>query len=187
MILSSLLGNSTSSDRMSQIELDYQELRKEMINTLQRHEFMYLATSEGDYVTNRAIRIITDDLKIWIMTSINSRKFKQTMSNPSVALAAGNLQIEGEAVLKLQVMDEQNTRFHEVYKEKYPKAYKVNSGIYFNLSDMVVLEIFPSRLTLFKTKGPLSETYYEILDTLKKEAYRVMALDINNAPIYNES
>ena len=171
---------------MSQIKLDYEKLRIEMIILLQNHEFMYLATTDGDQVTNRAIRIITDDLTIWVMTSINSRKFRQILVNPQVAFAAGNLQILGEVVRRHQVLDEENKRYHEVYKERYPEAYEVNSEVYFNFSDMVVLEIIPFRITLFKTKGPIDETFYEILDLEERQAYRVMALDINNAPIYKQ-
>lgn len=170
---------------MSQIKIDYNQFKEEIVTLLQKQEFMYMATTDGDKVSNRAIRVITDDLIIWIMTSTNSRKFKQILVNPHVAFASANMQIDGEVVRKHQVLDEANDRFHEVYKERYPKAYDLNSKVYFKYSDMVVLEIFPTRFTLFKTKGPIDETFYEILDLEKKEAYRVMALDTQSAPIYH--
>lgn len=42
------------------------------------------------------------------------------MANPYEAIVAGNLQIEGVALLKGHPLDEENTVFIETYKETRP-------------------------------------------------------------------
>ena len=171
---------------MSQTKLHYDDLKQEIIKELQKHEFGYLATSEKDHVTNRMIRIIADGLTIWSFTGQENRKYKQIMANPNIAFAVGNLQIEGVAALKGHVLDEANATYHSVYREKYPESYEHNYATYFQLPEIRLMEFSPRRLVLFKTKGPISETYYDILDTVKKEAHRVMVTDIKTAPSYTE-
>ena len=85
---------------MSQIELSYEDLKQEMIKEIQKHELVFLATSERELVTNRMVRLVSNGLSFFFLTNVNSRKYKQIMANPNVAIAAGGLQIEGMASLK---------------------------------------------------------------------------------------
>lgn len=72
---------------MSQIELSYEDTKQKMIEEIQKHTRMYLATSEGEFVTVRRMGPIPDGLTIRFLTDINSRKYKHIMHNSQVALS----------------------------------------------------------------------------------------------------
>jgi len=82
---------------MSQIELSYEYLRQDMIEEIKKYHLGFLASSEADFVTVRQMQLIINGLTIYCHTGIYRRKYKQIMANPQVAIAAGNLQIEGIA------------------------------------------------------------------------------------------
>ena len=104
---------------MSQIELSYEEMKQKVIKDIQKHPRLYLATSEGEFVTVRRMGFVSDGLKIWFVTDLESRKYKQIMANPKVAIAGGDdLQIEGVASLKGHPFDE--PEFIKAYKETQP-------------------------------------------------------------------
>jgi general stress protein 26 len=167
---------------MTQIELSYEDLKQEMIKEIRKYEFGFLATSEGVHVTVREIRCIPSGLTIYCFTDQRSRKWKQIMANPNVAIAFCNhrvpkrgLQIEGVASLKGQPLDKENINFIKAYKETQPEAYERSSKRHFiGLPNLRVIEIVP-RIVAFSVQGSTaSETYIEILDVAKGEAYRVM-------------
>jgi len=182
--------------RMSQIELSYEDLKQEMIKEIQKYEFGFLATSEGEYVTAREIRCVPNGLTIYCITDRRSRKYKQIMANPNVAIAYGNhrvpfrgLQIEGVASLKGQPIDEENAEFIKAYQEKQPDAYERSSRRHFQgRPNLSVIEVVPRRITLSVQGDTASETYFDILDTVKEEANRVMVNIGDNieAPAYRE-
>jgi len=111
--------------RMSQIELSYEDMKQEMIKEIQKHPHGYLATSEGEFVTVRRMGLVSDGLTIWCLTSEQTRKYKQIMANPNVAIAAGDyLQIEGVASLKGHPRDEENSVFIKAFREQLPDRYE---------------------------------------------------------------
>ena len=75
---------------MSQIEVPYEEAKQQIIDEIQKNAKGYLATSEGDLVTVRRMGLISSGLTIWCITTDNSRKVKQIIANPNVAIAAGD-------------------------------------------------------------------------------------------------
>ena len=177
---------------MSQIELSYEDAKQEMIREIQKHQFGVLATSEGEFVTAREIRCVPNGLTIHCFTNRNSRKYKQIMANPNVAIAYGNhwipcrgLQIEGVASLKGHPLDEENAVFIKAYQETQPDAYERSSQRHFvrTRPDIRVIEVVPRKITLCVQGDTASESYTVILDTVKEEANRVMTY---KAPAYNE-
>ena len=110
---------------MSQVEIPFEETKQRMIEEIQKHHQMYLATSMGDYVTVRRMGPVPDGLTIWFQTAVNSRKYEQLIKNSNVALAAGDdLQIEGVASLRGHPMDEKNSDFIKVFKSNRPEMYE---------------------------------------------------------------
>ena len=107
---------------MGQIEVSYDETRERIAQEIRKYPRLYLATSEGDLVTVRHMLIVSEGLKIWLMTDKKTRKCKQIAGNPNVAIAGPELQIEGVASLKGHPMDEENSDFISAFQELRPAA-----------------------------------------------------------------
>jgi general stress protein 26 len=167
---------------MRQIELDYEEQKQNFIEELGKlgSEGLYqrgiLATSEDGHVTARRMRIIADGLKLYFVTDRGTRKCDQILANPNVAVVAGFVQIEGVASLKGHPFDEPD--FIKAYKATQPDFYeKWRSGTNVTRErDLVVIEISPNRIALFKYGDPASGTERGIyvLNVAKKEAHRLV-------------
>jgi len=85
---------------MSQYEVSYAELKKEIEDELVKLRLGFLATSENDYVRNGAVFMVSNGLTIYVFTFLASRKFQQMKANPNVGFSVSTLQIEGLATLK---------------------------------------------------------------------------------------
>jgi general stress protein 26 len=167
--------NSMNERRiMSQIELSYEDLKQEVISEIQKHERMVLATSEGEFVTARTMRCVPNGLNIYNLTNRNSRKYEQITANPKVALAYGNLQIEGVASLKGHPVDKENVRFIETFQEKQPDAYeRWSQRGHFQNPDVMLIEVAPRRIALYKEGALPSESCIDVLDISNKKAYKL--------------
>ena len=91
---------------MSQYEVSYSKLKKEIEDELAIIRLGYLATSENDYVRNGAVLMVSDGLTIYVFTFLKSRKYQQMKANPNVGFSVSTLQIEGVASLKGHPLDE---------------------------------------------------------------------------------
>lgn len=173
---------------MSQIELSYEDMKQEMIKEIQKHQFVVLATSEGESVTARSMLLISNGLKIFFMTNPNYRKYNQIMANPNVAIAAGNLQIEGVASLKGHPLDEENAEYIKAFKDTQPDFYERSTRVNFKRPDVRVIEVVPKRIALYTSGDMVSgaEPYIDILNTVKEEAHRVTRSAASDAPAYRE-
>jgi len=179
---------------MSQIELSYEDTKKKVIEEIQKHSRMYLATSQGDTVTVRRMGPVPDGMTIWFLTDMDSRKYKQMMTNPKVALAAGDdLQIEGVASLKGHPLDEGNSDYIKVFRENRPDMYERSSrsGRILQRPSTRLIEVTPRRVALNVWTAnwdlePDFQPYMFILNTEKEEAYRVKSLELSGAPAYRE-
>ena len=156
---------------MSQIELSYEDLKQEMIREIKKHEFGFLATSDGDFVTVREIRCVPSGLTIYCFTNRNSRKYKQIITNPNVAIAYGNhrvpnrgLQMEGVVSLKGHPLDEENIIFLKAYQETQPEAYERSMRRHFvrTRPDLRVIEVVPRKISMFVQGDTASETFFDI-------------------------
>ncbi|MFY9174217.1 MAG: pyridoxamine 5'-phosphate oxidase family protein [Peptococcia bacterium] len=128
------------------MELNYQEMERELIDLLNQHNLWVLATSSNDKVTARTMSIVNIGLRILMQTGNNSEKYEQIMQNPQVALCRDNIQIEGVARIIGHPLEERNADFIKLYKAKHDIAYE----LYSHLEDEVVIEILPSKITLWK-------------------------------------
>ena len=160
--------------RMEKIELSYEDLRYVMLNELKQHERMVLSTSEGEFVTSRTVRCISYGLTIYILTNQNSRKYKQILANPNVALADGNLQIEGVASLKGHPLKDDNATFIEFLQKELPEVYEYWSHRHFNYQGLGLIEVAPRRMALFKGGVFTSETSIYVLNIGEEKAYKLI-------------
>lgn len=175
---------------MGQIELPYEKLKREMINEIQKHEWVDLATSEGNFVTTRRMRLVSSGLTLWCFTDVNSRKVTQILANPNVAANVGFVQIEGEAKVKGHPLDEENADFIKTYRETQPKNYETSTTgqISRRRPNARVIEISPRRIALWKTSlfEPEPAPGLYILMVEKKKAYRITDLAFKESPAYTE-
>jgi general stress protein 26 len=159
---------------MEQIELLYEDLRYEILNELKQHERMVLSTSEGIFVTSRTVRCIPHGLTIYILTNQNSRKYKQIEANPNVALADGNLQIEGVASLKGHPLKNDSATFIEFIKKELPDVYEYWYHRHFHYQGLGLIEVAPRRIALFKGGVFPSETSIYVLDIGNEKACKLI-------------
>jgi general stress protein 26 len=175
-----------------QIELPYEEYKKKVIEELRKHKTGVLATSDGSTVSAREMVFIYDELTIYCRSEGLFRKFKQIEVNPNVAIAAGNIQIEGVATVKGHPLDETNTKFIQLYKEQIPQAYEVACRDYFPRSDCSLIAISPNKITLYIGGSPAESAgysfsgYFDILNVKKRTAHRVSIWDVDESSAYNE-
>jgi len=184
---------------MKQVEIPYDALKQDFINELSKlgSEGLYqrgiLATSKGDYVTARRMRFVSNGLTVYCFTDRGSRKCKQVMANPNVAVVAGFVQIEGVASLRGHPLDD--PEFLEIYKESQPNNYETwRAGPTVNNErDLVLIEIAPKRIAMLKYGDPASgiERGLYLLNVARGEAYRLfdvisMKSDPSEAPAYFE-
>jgi len=166
---------------MSQIEVPYDEMKQKVVEYIERHPYIYLATSEDSNVTVRRMGFINDGLKIWMVTDEESRKYKQITSNPKIAIASGgDLQLEGIAKLKGHPMEEKNSDYIEVFKKKRPEMYKrvSRSGRNLQRPGTRLIEATPKRIALnfFSIEWDKEKDYRPytlLLDTEYEKAYKL--------------
>jgi len=184
---------------MKQVEIPYEALKQDFINELSKlgseglHQRGILATSDGDYVTARRMRFVSNGLTVYCYTDRGTRKCKQIKANPNVAVVAGFIQIEGVASFKGHPFDE--TEFLKVYQETQHEAYESwRAGPYVTHErDMVLIEVVPKRIAWSRYADPESgvERGLYILNVAKGEAHRIvdiisMQSDPSEAPAYLE-
>ena len=128
------------------MEIDYEALKQEVIEFLDKHKILVLATCADHRVTARAMSCVNRGLTIYFQTGTTSVKFKQFEHNPNVALCAGNVQIEGVAKIRKHSLDPSNTEFIEAYKKHHLGSFKAYSHLKIN----VVIEAEPRLITLWK-------------------------------------
>ena len=164
--------------------IPYEKLEKRFMEELGKigDEGLYkrgiLATSSDGKVIARRMRMVADGLDIYCYADPKSRKVQQIRANSNVAVVAGFIQIEGTASLRGYPMDESNIAFVEAFKSKMPKVYENSRA---HRKGLELIKVVPSKITL-ATLG--KQSFYEILDVEKREAYRVPARDLYDHPAY---
>ena len=164
---------------MSLTELSFEELKQELIDELKQQPTGALATSDGEDVTARFMGLFSDGLTIYCFAFQTSRKCRQISVNPNVSIATGNLQIDGTATLG-HPLDEENTRFVEIYKERMPEYFKIAESVHFPKKSERVIEITPRRISKFNNGN------FDILNIPKEKAHKIEFFSAYTAPEYHE-
>ena len=172
---------------MSQEKISYEELEKEIIEIIRNRPLKIIATSSGDSVTAREVRFISDGLNMFFLTDNRSRKYEQIKTNPNVAVAVGNLQIEAITKTKDQPLKE--SEFLELFQETQPDRYiEWSKSGHFTNPNMRVMEVSPKRIALYinRTVDEKTKTYLEILNISCGEAFRLRPSDYLIAQAYRK-
>jgi len=160
---------------MSPTQLDYEKLKQQVQKQLGKHKHGVLATAEGDFVTARQIMFICDGLTMTFITTNTTRKYKQIVVNPKVAVAIGNMQIEGVASIKGRTSDNDNAWFLKIFEEMEPDIYEGHRDECLNPeTPWRVIEIAPKRIALFVSP----DNYLDVLDVDEKTATRYLGREL---------
>jgi hypothetical protein len=165
---------------MRQIELSYKELEQEFIKDLENlgsedigSERGIIATSKDDHVTARRMRLLSNGLNLYGWTHQNSRKSEQINSNPKVSVVVEYIQIDGVGSVKGHPTDE--PEFLDLIRMKLPHRYEKLVKNWSARSEVVVIEVLPKRIALFKYPDPAAgiERGIYTLNVDEKKAYRL--------------
>ncbi|MFA7673969.1 MAG: pyridoxamine 5'-phosphate oxidase family protein [Clostridia bacterium] len=98
---------------------EFEQLKDEIVNIIEREKSITLATSVNNKVTARTMSHVNEDLTIYFQTSGSSEKIKQIEQNPNIALAVANIQIEAIVRNCGHPLGSHNKTFIEKYKENF--------------------------------------------------------------------
>ena len=146
--------------------IDYNELKKETFEILEKNKHIVLATCLNDEPTARTVSHIILDNKIYFQTDIKFDKCMQIEENNNVALCLDNYQIEGTAKILEHPLNEKNERFLNKFKQVHENSFKE----YSTLEDEVVIEINPIFIKIWKYID--NKPYIEYLNIIDKVAIR---------------
>ncbi|MCL2056561.1 MAG: pyridoxamine 5'-phosphate oxidase family protein [Oscillospiraceae bacterium] len=145
-------------------QLDFDEAAGQIISVLQKEKHIVLATSSGGKVTARTMSHVNHGLTVYFQTGSASEKFGQIKSNPNIAFAVNNLQIE--AVGEICGHPSKTPVFIGLYKEKHPSSYEK----YTDLEDEVLIKASIVKAIFYKYIDGMP--CREIVDVAGKKAYR---------------
>lgn len=152
------------------MQLDFDVLKSETIEQIDKNKLMVFATSTGDRVTARMMSVINHGLNIYFQTSVNSTKYQQLIKNPHVALCIGNMQIEGTAKIMGHPTEV------PYFADNYPKSHLNSFKTYSSLSCSRVVEVQPTSVTYWKYDEQ-GQPYRDFLDLLNEKAWRELYLE----------
>lgn len=112
---------------------------KRMFEQLGNSKIMALATAWNDKVSVRNVSCVFYDNKIYFKTDQNFRKTKQLLENPHVAMCWDGVQVEGIAVNKGLVVEEEGRRFEQAYRKYLWGSYNA----YSHTDTEILIEVTP--------------------------------------------
>lgn len=155
------------------LELDFSEVKNEIISTLTKNRNISLATSLNDRVTTRNVQYINVDLDIYFTSWGFNKKIKQIEGNPNVALHQMGIQIEGVAEILRWPLDEKSKNVEDKFAAKYKWFSKLSGQ-----RDAVMVKITTKKLVNFKTIDGVF--FLQNIDLENKKAYQMRLTDKEN-------
>lgn len=119
--------------------MNFEAAVQKMFEMLGNSKIMALATSKNDHVFVRNVSCVFYDHKIYFKTDKNFRKTKQLLENPQVAICWDGIQVEGIAVNKGLVVEEEGRRFEQAYRKYLWGSYNA----YSHEDSEILIEITP--------------------------------------------
>lgn len=112
---------------------------KKLERVLSTAEVIYLSTSKNDMVSSRPVSPLNIGMRLYVRTSAASRKAKEMLSNPNIAVCVGNFYFTGKAKALGSVFDDRNTEIKSAYILRYPDSFSEEDE--FIKSDEVFFEL----------------------------------------------
>lgn len=151
--------------------LSFEEAVSIMFEKLGTWKIMAIASSVNDYVMVRNVSCLFYNDKVYFKTDKNFRKTKQLFQNPQVALCWSGVQIEGTALNKGLVIEEEGRRFEKLYKEYLWGSYNK----YSHEDTEILIEITPKFVEIWDTS---EDNYaFQIFIDFDKKAVEVKQYD----------
>jgi general stress protein 26 len=149
------------------VEIEYETLKEEVFQFLDKHNILFLATCADGRVTARAMSCVHVGLAIYFQTSRDSVKFTQISRNPNVALCAANIAIEGVATIGEHPLDSESEQFITLYQEHHYGSFNA----YSRLESEVVIRVDPTLVAFWKYDDE-GKPYREFLYVGERKAVR---------------
>ena len=131
------------------MRIDYEELKKEVQESLDHNKIWVLSTEAEHKVTSRSMSVVHRGLQIYFQTNECYVKSEQMSKNSNVALCTGNISIEGTAKEIGSWRDEKNKELMELYASVHPGSFEA----YGMLEGQVLYEVTPRLVKLWKYIG----------------------------------
>lgn len=90
---------------------------------LNKAEVMYLSTSLNDIVSSRPVSPLNIGLRLFIRTSPVTRKAKEMLANPNIAVCIGPVYFTGKARSLGSVFKDSNAEIKRAYISRYPDSF----------------------------------------------------------------
>lgn len=148
---------------------EYIERLNEFYSAFGNHKAMVLSTSQNGMVSSRMVSVVLLDGAFYFQTDKKLKKYNQIKENQNVALCIDNISIQGiccEAGLPIN-----NERFCRLYKEYYPNAYEMYSG----LEDEVLFFVMPAFIQkwIYEEGKPYTESWDFTVQRYEKKQYNI--------------
>lgn len=148
-------------------DLNYKDTLQEFYRLLSDIHDMVLSTSAEDRVSSRVVSTACYEDTLYFMSWGHHLKCQQIARNPLVSLCQQNFQLEGRAVIKGDVLNDNNRGIVELYKTKQPTYYKMFS----QYAGMVIIEVKLHRISRFGFES--AKFYLDCVDLRDKTAQRL--------------
>lgn len=128
------------------MKIDYENLKNEVISSLEKNRIWVLSTASNGNISSRSMSIINKGLDIYFQTNKCYIKHNQMQENNNVALCYNNISIEGIAEEIGNWKDEKNKELMELYKSIHLGSFNA----YGLLEGQVVYKVTPEKIKLWK-------------------------------------
>lgn len=145
--------------------MDFEQAKKIMLQKMGNYKIMALATAYADYPMVRNVSCLFYNEKIYFKTDKNFRKTQQLLKNPQVALCFNGTQVEGKAVNKGLVVNEEGRIFEKKYREYLWQSYNA----YSHLDSEILIEVTPEFVEIWDEDAN-RQAYQIFIDFRKKTA-----------------
>ena len=138
---------------------------------------------------------VSEGPRIWSVTDAKTRKCKQISANPNVAIAVGDaLEIEGVASLRGHPMDEEDSDYIRILRERDPDQLERGSrpGRALQRCSTRVIEVNPTRIlyTVWTPNWDLETDFKPhalVLNVAQEKAYEIHGSDDDVTEMYRSA
>lgn len=127
--------------------LTFEQAVEIMFEKLGDWKIMALASCVDNYPMVRNVSCLFYDNKVYFKTDKNFRKTQQLYQNPQVALCWSGVQIEGTALNKGLVVEEEDRKFETLYKKFLWGSYNK----YSHEDTEIIIEVTPVFVEIWDT------------------------------------
>lgn len=143
---------------------------KKLEQVLSKAKIIYLSTCIGDRVSARPVSPLNIGLRLYVRTSAASRKAKEMLANPNVAVCAGDFYFTGKAKPLGSAFDDGNAEIKSAYAVRYPESFSAEDG--FIKTDEQFFEIIIGKVSqwIYEKGIPVGLAEQDVSDENERKA-----------------